>query len=530
MKVNFCKAVIFGVIYAFFMFLFLPHLNAYNEEIDRILYDPEITISMDLQNASIKDILKIFSIQSGLNFIASEAVRDRTVTLYMDKVPLEEAMNQLFKANNLSYDLDRDANIFIVKDWGKTTIETVTRVFYLKYASVSSSRLEQEKEDYLAGTEGGDSTTSESSDSSSDSENGTEEENTGITNAVKKLLSSEGQVMEDPRTNSLIVTDTPNRISVITQVIAALDVSVPQVMLEVEMLDVEKNAIDQLGMDWSNAGAFAMTVISAARMTGFPLGQVSHMAGATIPTKVTNASTKGGATDKYNVGEINFPNNLAWVFNYLKTLTDTRILARPRIMTLNNETAEIKITSREAIGTVQTASSGGALTTETTEAERAETGVLLRVTPQVNLETGEITMLLIPKVANATASSTFTSGDTVYLDPEERTTKSLVRVKDGETVILGGLIHKDMMQTVYKVPFLGDIPFLGTLFKYTNKSKDVERELLVFITPHIIKDRDMQLAQAANTSLPEREQSTASGASRESLINAHLNRFEKKKR
>ncbi|TRZ95936.1 hypothetical protein D4R78_02235, partial [bacterium] len=90
------------------------------------------TISMDLQDASLKDILKLLSQQSGLNFIASKAVQDRDITLYMDNVPIKEAMDKLFSANNLSYELDKKANIFIVKDWGEPQIETITKVFPLK--------------------------------------------------------------------------------------------------------------------------------------------------------------------------------------------------------------------------------------------------------------------------------------------------------------------------------------------------------------------------------------------------------------
>jgi len=533
-------------VFLFLSCIFLPRLNAYTEDIEAVLYDPEITISMDLQNANLKDVLKIFSIQSGLNFIASEGVQDRKVTLFMDKVPLEDAMNQLFKANNLSYDLDKDANIFIVKDWGKSAIETVTRVFYLKYATVSSSPLEKDITDYLAtNTENSitstssastSSSSSSSSSSGSSSDNTSNEEDNGITQAVKKLLSESGQVIEDPRTNSLIVTDAPNRMQVIAGVIAALDIPQPQIMLEVEMLDVDKNNVDKIGLNWASAGSFAMTVISAARMTGFPLGQVGHM-GAGV-AKVTNTSLVGGSTTKYNAGEINFPTNLKWVFDFLRTQTDTKILARPRIMTLSNRTAEIQIVTDESIGTVASQSGGGSVTpTSTQEAERAITGVALRVTPQVNGDSGEITMFLYPTVRNAVASTTFvggTSGTTAlptYKDPSQRTTKQVVRIKDGDTVILGGLIRRENSETITKLPFLGDIPLMGNFFRHKYKDKDQERELLVFITPHIVKDTDMKLAQAnsAAAPMPEREQSAAIGGKRDSLINSNLKRFEKKK-
>ncbi|MFH0762387.1 MAG: secretin N-terminal domain-containing protein [Candidatus Omnitrophota bacterium] len=522
-------------VFVFFSSLFLPHLNAYTESIESVLYDPEATISMDLKDSSLKDILKVFSIQSGLNFIASEAVQDRSITLYMDKVPLGEAMAKIFKANNLSYDLDKDSNIFIVKDWGKTTIETLTRVFYLKHATVSSSPLEKDVTDYLAAA----AETTTSSTSSSDS-GSSEEEESGITKVIRKLLSEIGNVIEDPRTNSLIVTDTPNRMEVIAEVIASLDIPQPQVMLEVEMLDVDKNTVDKLGLNWANAGSFAMTIVSAARMTGFPISGISKFGDAV--SKVTSDYTVGGDSSKYNAGEINFPGNLRWVFDFLRTQTDTKILARPRLMTLSNQTAEINITTNESIGTVQSVAGGGtaAVTTSTTEAERSMTGVSLRVTPQVNGESGEITMFLFPSVKNAVTSSTFAGGTSTggtalptYKDPAERTTKQVVRIKDGETVILGGLIRREISETINKIPLLGDIPLLGNFFRHKYKDKDSERELLVFITPYIVKEAGMKLAQAGlsvgGAALPEREQAAALGGNRDSLINSSLKRFENKK-
>ncbi|MDI6605995.1 MAG: secretin N-terminal domain-containing protein [Candidatus Omnitrophota bacterium] len=547
---NMAKFFVSISIFVFFSFLFLPPLNAYTQDLEAVLYGPQVTISMDLKNAGLKDILKVFSIQSGLNFIASEAVQERSITLYMDKVPLEEAMNKIFKANNLSYELDRDSNILIVKDWGKTAIETVTRVFYLKYATVSTSPLEKDVTDYLATNVTGTTGITTSTTSSTESTTGTEEEDKGITKTIRKLLSEIGNVIEDPRTNSLIVTDTPNRMEVIAAVIASLDIPQPQVMLEVEMLDVDKNNVDKLGLNWAAAGSFAMTVVSAARMTGFPLDQISHFGEGV--SKVTNDSVVGGSNTKYNAGEINFPSNLKWVFDFLRTQTDTKILARPRLMTLSNRTAEIQITTNESIGTVQSVSGGGtsAVTTSTTEAERSLTGVSLRVTPQVNGESGEITMFIYPSVKNAVSSVTFSGGTSsggtalpTYKDPAERTTKQVVRIKDGETVILGGLIRRETSETITKLPFLGDIPFVGNLFRHKYKDKDSERELLVFITPHIVKDTALKLAQtglpvparptggrqAGNLALPEREQAAVLGSNRDSLINSNLKCFEKKK-
>jgi len=488
-------------VFIFFFCLFLPRLNAEQES---LFLGSETTISMDFQDANLKDILKIFSIQSGLNFIASEAVQDRKITLYLDKVPIKESMDKLFQANNLTYELDEEANIFIVKDWGKPQIETITEVFYLKYATVSSSPLKEEmsKQIGCAGTQGGGGV-----GTAGTTGGGTQD--AGITKAVEKILSEHGSVIEDYRTNSLIVTDIPSRMPIINQTIASLDVPVPQVMLEVEMLDVSKSTVDKLGFQF---GENPFTLI-------LPGGFVHK--GADFFIRGLNAT--GTATIEKNAsGSLTLGSTYAGLLDFLRTNTDTKTLARPRLLTLNNESAEIKITTKEVIGEVVTYNLDTGQP-QTRTAERTETGVSLRVTPQVNLETGEITMFLYPSVKEATTSA-FSAG---YRDPEERGTKSLVKVKDGETVIVGGLIRNEFYQSITKLPILGDIPFVGALFRHKNKDKDRQRELLVFITPHIIRDTNAQFPAMKGATLGAKEQGKDAAFDRQLAVNTSLNSFEK---
>lgn len=481
----------------------------------------EPTISMDFQDANLKDLLKILSMQSGLNFIASEAVQNRAITLYLDKVPLSKAMDKLFRANNLSYELDEEANIFTVKDWGRPQIETVTKVFHLKYATVSSSSLKEELSNYMMTAEK--SATGEGG--GGESGRWKSEENVGITEVVKKMLSEYGSVVEDFRTNSLVVTDIPSRIPIIAQTIAALDIPAPQVILEVEILDVSKNKVDRMGINWASAGSYSIKLLSASRGTDFPLSGFS------------SADSRAGTG--VSSGTLSFPTSLQIILDFLRTQTDTKYLARPRLLTLNNETAEIKIVTQESIGIKTSTSATEGISTQTVEPERVETGVSLRVTPQISIDTGEITMVIFPQVTEALSGNQFTSGgDTYqYRDPEIRGTKSIVRIKDGETVIIGGLIRNEFLQTNTKIPILGDLPLIGALFRHrgggsastSGSDKDKERELLVFITPHIVRDT-VGLTQAKKVTLPEREQNTASGISRELTVATSLNNFEKRKK
>lgn len=537
MKINIRLCVFITVV---FFSLWLSKLNA---DPSVTLPDNEPEVSMDFQDANLKDIMKILSIQSGLNFIASEGVQDRKVTLYLDKVPLNKAMDKLFKANNLSYELYKDSNIFIVKDLGKIQTETITKVFYLKHATVSSSSLKEEESNQLKQCSSTAGASSGSGSSGSGSGKWAVEEDTGITKAVKKLLSEVGFVIEDFRTNSLIVTDTPMRMSVVSKVIASLDVQVPQVLLEVEMLDVSKNTVDKLGVNWPTS--IASLDVTGARVTSFPFSGNKANSDKFAFSDITSPSGNWNFTSLN--GNHFTPSIFTFIganltLDFLRSQVDTKFLARPKILTLNNEPAEIKITTQEAIG-IKTSTTSATAGTSSVEAERTETGVSLRVTPQVNSDTGEITMMIYPKVSEAVQGNTFTNGTTTFnfRDPEERSTKSVVRMRDGETVVIGGLIRNESQRQETRLPVLGSIPIIGFLFKHSggtdaNPDKNKVRELLIFITPRIIKDTaavntaqapNMEIVKASNRAIAAREQANDSGLGRSTSMSSVLNNFEK---
>ncbi len=523
-------------VFIFFLTLFLLPLKLPAQD-KSPFGDTNAAISMDLQDASLKDVLKMLSIQSGLNFIASESLEDRKITLFLDKVPVKDAVDKLFSANNLSCELDEAAKIFIVKDWGRPGVETVTKVFYLKYATVSSSALmtEMSHRTSSSGTSGGGGTgstgTSGGGKGGSSGGGGSAGKggssggggsagggNTGITNAVKNNLSSNGTVVEDYRTNSLIVTDIPSRMPLIEKIIASLDLPVSQVMLEVEMLDVSKNTVDKIGFKFGD-NPFTFIVPGNQRVKVF-LGNMAYR----------SASIPGGA------GAVAFGHTFAEVLDFLRTSTDTKYLARPRLLTLNNETAEISLTKDEVVGRIDTVNTTSSGTTTTSEFIRATelnltqegVGIFLRVTPQINPDTNEITMVINPKSSVTTQSPLSTSGN-LQSDTEVRSTKSTVKVHDGETVILGGLLHREKTETIRKLPFFGDLPLVGSFFRHKDVSKDLERELIIIITPHIVKDKNVELAQAKKTSLLTKEQITVSSSNRQLAIDSSLNSFEKVK-
>ncbi|MBU2541123.1 MAG: secretin and TonB N-terminal domain-containing protein [Candidatus Omnitrophica bacterium] len=491
------KMLSIGIVVYLSLFLFVPKI--YSDDLpawQNIIFEDETQkISMDFKEANLKDVLKIFSQQAELNFIASSAIEDRKITLYLNNVPVDEALDKLLRANNLGYERDSYSDIFIVRDKGESAIETETRVFYLKYARVPSSRLSREIESAASDTE--------------DASGGTSASNEfNIVEAIRRLLSLHGNIVEDARTNSLIVTDIHSRFAVIENTIAKLDISIPQVAIEVEMLDINQNVLDELGVKFANADLLSFTGPSAE--TDF----------------LFNKNRANAPTSQETHFGILSAERLILTLELLKTRTDTKFLARPRLLTLSNETSEIKITADEAIGvTTETAAAGGTTGSITETAERAETGISLRVTPQVNITSGEIIMLLETKVIEAKTGS-ITLGGNILKDPEVRGTKSIVMVNDGETVVIGGLIRTTDSQTKKRVPFLGDIPFLGALFRH-REGDTKNRELIIFITPRVVKSGGVPLIQSAGRFINnEREQGPLGSSSDE--VDKALTEFEER--
>ncbi|MCF7908025.1 MAG: hypothetical protein K9L86_04030 [Candidatus Omnitrophica bacterium] len=441
-------------------------------------------VSLDLEEAQLVDVLKMLSQQTGLNFVSTEAVQERKLTLYFDEVPLREAMDVVFKANKLSYDYYPDSNIFVVKEMGKPSLELISKVYRLNYVRVKTARMQKEIEDIIEDSESGE-------------EDGGETEAGGIRQAVEAVLSEFGKVTEDPITNSLIVVDVPSQFPIIDEVVSRLDLAIPRVMIEVEMLDVSKTHLDKLGFNYAN-GLYG-AVGAGARSSEVPFG-AKFLKG----TQVVQTTAGGLAPPVLSILDLT---GFTSVMQFLTEDTSTKFIARPKILTISNETAEVNLTVNEAIGvtTTQDTSGGGSITQNV---EREETGTKLRVTPQVNPNTQEITLMVEMFNRESTDSGitvTGISGGEVK-NVEERGTKSVIRLKDSETLYIGGLIRKEEKEIIRKIPLLGDIPFLGKMFSYTERpgADNQERELLVFLTPRIVEDGTM--IQAKRIKVLPREQ------------------------
>ena len=484
-------------IFCFFLFLsflfmlaFVAHASSLTTDNSFIMPQYSKRLSLDFKDADIKDVLKVFSQQIGSNFIVSDKVKDKKITVFLDKVPVEEGLTKILVANGLVYRFDQGSNIFIV-DLKDETEKLLTRVYPLKYATVPSSKILSMftiSDDDISTTSSSSSSTTTSSTASTPSSSSNEG---GIVDPIKSVLTKSGKIAVDERTNSLIVTDIEQNFFAIEQTIAKLDVPIPQVLIQVEMIDTTKSALDELGVKF-----------------GDTLYGINGLGGKTFVFPLGGKTLAKNAETKYTYG--NFNGGLfSAALQFLTTRTDTKNLARPRILTMDNQTAQIKISTDQVVGVTRTSAGSDSTAAVTETAERMTTGIILTVTPQVNLLSGDIMMAVSPKVIDVTQSPLGS-----YMDPETRGAKVMMRVHDGETIALGGLLRSNKETTITKIPILGDIPFLGRAFRHKNQSTK-ERELIIFITPHILSGNGISSGATETFANMDDRESSVSGKSQE---------------
>ncbi len=459
-------------------------------------------VSMEFEGAALKDVLKVLSQQSGLNFVTSSDVEQKQVTVYFDHVPAGEALESIVTANGLVFE-KKGANVYMISapTASQDAVTLQTRVIRLKYLRASTSPLDVGGDATIKQLRSSESimsfgtTVGEAAAGGTDSGNKKGDENKkgatvvlekGIDQLVASLLSDNGKVAVDLASNCLIVTDTIDKLNQVEKVIAQIDVAPRQVMLQVHLMEVQKNVLDDQGIEWGgNNGALA-SFQGGSRTAAWPFDEhIWKRFKGVEASQVTDPST-------LTLGTLS-AENLQAVLHYLTTLNDTKILARPRVLTLNNEAANIRLVTNTATAKLDVMSSGGAITTlQTGGAERTPVGVILKITPQIN-DDGTVGLFLEPSFTTVAPSSFFPAD---FLDPTTRSIRTMARVKNNETLVLGGLVSSNNLKTTKKVPVLSGLPLVGKAFQYEHTST-TDTELIIFITPHIVNGYDSMAVPSA---------------------------------
>jgi type IV pilus assembly protein PilQ len=397
----------------------------------------EGNVNLDFRDADIKNVLRILSYKSGINIVAGPEVTG-LVTIKLKDVPWQQALAVILETYNYGY--EQKGNIITV-----TTIENlkkrredaqvladqeplVTKTFVLNYAKAST-----------------------------------------IIESIEKMKTDRGSINYDERTNALIVRDISANVDLIGEVIDKLDQTTPQVLIESKIVETTLSNTENLGIDWITQA----TATAAARPHTWPFTTHSgdkYLKGDDFPD---------AQDDLFTFGTLDF-SQLQAVLELLRVRTDTNILSNPRIVTLDNQPARIAVGSQYPIPQYTYNEEQARL--QVNGWEYKDIGVIFEVTPHVN-NAGFVTLDLYPKVTAILDYVTVENTSLPQLSNEEA--KTTVMIKDGETLVIAGLIKDQVTETKKKTPIFGDIPLLGWIF--TKKESSVTKtDLLIFLTPHII--------------------------------------------
>ncbi len=513
-KSNKTKVILASVFLSFcFMLSGGAYVTAQDSDVDFAASGPVTTqveqtgdgkFYLNFKNATLINVLNVLSELSTINFVAGKEIADRPINMTLDNVSLEDVLDAIARGSNVNYEFIPGRNIYLFRALADDDSHPalMTKVFKLYYVRVS-----QLKEIESSSSS---STSSSSSSSSSSSTTGTaggglstlsggesdvDLEGAAILKAVEKILSERGKVSVDDRSNSLVVTDSEDRLKMIEETIAQLDRPLDQVLINVILVETFDDLDRQLGIEWANTtdnnGSFGL-ITGGVSDTNWPF--MTKSAGNnffdsakgifTDATKQWEFSKNTGAITTNGTRDFS---RLTIELKALQNASKLKILAKPKILVLDNHPALIKIATNSAIGEVTTTSGGtSGIASTTSSAERTETGTILRVTPLIN--TGErITMTVEPTFATVDESA-LSVGAHETGDPTVRTARTTLMVNDGQTIALGGLLLSQQSNGDRKVPLLSDIPLLGRAF-FTRNSKSIsDRELILFVTPYIIRD------------------------------------------
>ena len=295
------------------------------------------------------------------------------------------------------------------------------------------------------------------------------------------VVSKEVQIVADKATNSLIITANKEDYLVLEDVIQKLDIPRKMVYIEALIMEVSMSKQFELGVQWLGAkpageiGGRDIAVFGGST-PGTTILPSPNIESQSISLPV--GFTFGVLGDIISIGGVQFP-NIGAVIRAYSTHSDVNILSTPQIMTTDNEEAEIKVADNIPFITRRDTTTGSNVAYSNYEFK--DVGVILNIIPQINQE--RFVRLKISQEVSQVISRD-ESGQPTTLKREAKTT---VVIKDGQTIVIGGLIDETKNRTIYKVPVLGDIPIIGALFR-SNADTGEQKNLYIFLTPHIIEN------------------------------------------
>ncbi len=437
-------------------------------------------ISVDFRDTPIEDVIRIMAEQSGVDIIKSPKVTGN-VTATLTNVPLDEALNNILVSHGYGYIASNNMiRIAPLEELSEASERLVSRIYRITYANVAE-----------------------------------------VEKALNKFISKRGSLSSSPGTSDIIVTDNESKIKAIDTFMEEIDRITPQILVEVRIYDVTATEGFDIGAEWyagRNTPVTNLTHTNELKKVNTLTNTVDTVTPAntgkidkTVTTDtdtVTKDNPKSWREDATTGAPLAYRKSKPFVggsfsadtggtislglldtvdidiaLNVLRTQVGAKLLANPRILVLDNETAEFEIIS-EIPYTEQSQSSTGGSTMTSTQFKKV--GTKLKVTPHVTRE-GMIRLQIVPEFGVVSVKgTTLASGLQTVPTVDTRKVDTKALVKDGQTVVLGGLRKRTVTQDISKIPLLGDIPLLGKLFMSNTEEEVKTNELVIFITPRIV--------------------------------------------
>lgn len=416
--------------------------------------------SFTAEGIEIKEALALFARANSLNIVADPGI-EGIVHVSFEDLPLSQAMVALLDAHG--YYFEQDGPLLRVRD-------QMTRIFEIDYLHIE--RLGSGSNVVQISTNGGGS--SDSSGGSSMSLTATSKTDFWgqINEQVEALLSEDGSFTSNSLAGTILVNDHPRNVERVALYLSTVGANIArQVDLEVEIYEVSFFDEFQLGIDWMEVND---------RL------DASFSSGVQVETPLFG-TPPGSASFKFDFER----GGTSAMLDALAQQGQLRVVSRPRLRTLNNQPAVIRVGQERPLFSqtreVIRDGDGEPIDQFTVERENVTIGTVLSITPQISRD-GIITLDITPAVSRLVSEVVVEndSGSSTGAIIDIRQASSLVRARSGETVVIGGLVQDSTTETTRKVPLLGDLPGLGRLFRGTYESTE-QTELVIFLTPRVVE-------------------------------------------
>lgn len=397
------------------------------------------TFSIDVEGADIRAVVRAIAEFSGRNIVVAKDVTG-TVRVSLRNVAWQDALRTVLRANGLDY-VDENG-IIRVDDQTRLSAEMVEReTARAKASEMVPLETRVVKLNYANAPE--------------------------LTTALTGSLTKRGTILVERRTNSLIVSDLPDRVEEVARMASQLDTATPQIEITAKLVDVDVEALREIGIEWN---------ISPAKPEFWegplPGGGPIHNEDRSLNLAAEHNTSISDPANRLTFGIFK---DWASIEAQLQTLEQSRkakIISNPRVTTVDNR--EAKILVGQKIPLIVQDVAGNPLS------QLQTIGIQLKVTPHLTADK-KVVMDLHPEVSDLSTQSTVQGG--VIINTSEADTR--VMVEDGQTAVIGGLIRSNEGTIRRGIPYLKDIPLLGMLFR-SNSDVSSNRELLIFVTPRII--------------------------------------------